>query len=144
MNGFPSLMFDQLIRRFLSNIFEPKSTVYTSPKKMVDFCLPFTGTHSLQTRTQITRLWNAAYPHLNIRFVFHSSPRISSLFPLKDKVPKFLKSGVVYLFKCQCCSTSYEGQTKRYLHTRVSEHLGISPITGHRHQFQSCPAFSPT
>ena len=123
-------MFDQLIRHFLNNIFESKPNVHTVPKKMVYFCLPFTGSHSLQIRTQITRPCNAAYPHLNIRFVFRSSTRISSFFPFKDKVPKFLKSGVVYLFKCRCCSTSSVGQTTRHLHIRVSEHLGISPITG--------------
>ena len=35
-----------------------------------------------------------------------------------------------YLFKCRCCSASYVSQTTRHLHTRVSEHLGISPTTG--------------
>ena len=53
-----------------------------------------------------------------------------SFFPFKDKVPKYLRSSVVYLFKCRCCSASYVGQTTRHLHTRISEHLGISPITG--------------
>ena len=52
------------------------------------------------------------------------------LLPSKDKVPKYLRSSVVYLFKCRCCSASYVGQTTRHLHTRISEHLGISPITG--------------
>ena len=130
LNEFPSHMFDQLVRRFLNNIFEPKPVVHTAPKKTVYFCLPFTGSHSFQICTEITRLCNAAYPHLNIRFVFRSTTRISSFFPFKDKVPKFLKSGVVYLFKCQCCSASYVGQTTHHLHTRVSEHLGISPVTG--------------
>ena len=97
---------------------------------MVYFCLPFTGSHSLQIRTQITRLCRAAYPHLNIRFVFRSSTRVSSIFPFKVRIPKFLRSGVVYLFKVRCCSASYRGQTTRHIHTRVSEHLGISPITG--------------
>ena len=123
-------MFDQLVRRFLNNIFEPKPVVHTAPKKTVYFCLPFTGSHSLQIRTQITRLCNAAYLYLNIRFVFRSSTRISSFFSFTDEVPKFLKSGVVYLFKCRCCSASYVGQTTRHLNTRVSEHLGISPVTG--------------
>ena len=104
MNAFPSHTFDHLVRRFLNNIFEPKPTIHTVPKKIIYFCLPFTRSHSLQIRTQITRLFNAAYPHLNIRFVFRSSTRISSFFPFKDKVPKFLRSGVVYLFKCRCCS----------------------------------------
>ena len=130
LNGFPPRMFDQLARRFLNNLFEPKPPVLTVPKKIVYFCLPFTGSHSLQIRTQITRLCSAAYPRLNIRFVFRSSARISSFFPFKDRIPKFLRSGVVYLFKCRCCSASYVGQTTRHLHTRVSEHLGISPITG--------------
>ena len=129
LNGFPTHMFDKLVRHFLNNLFEPKPPLFTVPKKIVYFCLPFTGLHSLQIRTQITRLCSAAYPHLNIRFVFRSSTRISSFFPFKDKVPKFLRSGVVYLFKCRCCSASYVGQTTRHLHTRVAEHLGISPIT---------------
>ena len=123
-------MFDHLVHRFLDNMFDPKPTLYTVPKKIVYFCLPFTGSHSLQIGNQITRLCNAAYPHLNIRFVFRSSTRISSFFPFKDKVPKLMRSGVVYLFKCRCCSASYVGQTTRHLHTRISEHLGISPITG--------------
>ena len=95
-------------------------------------------------RNQITRLCNAAYPHLNIRFVFRFSTRISSFFPFKDKVPKLMRSGVVYLFKCRCCSASYVGQTMRHLHTRISEHLGISPITGKPSSSQSCLAYSLT
>ena len=122
-------MFDQLVRHFLNNLFEPKLPLFTVPKKIVYFCLPSIGSHSLQIRTQITRLRSAAYSHLNIRFVFRSSARISSFFPFNDKVPKFLRSGV-YLFKCRCSSASYVGQTTRHLDTRVSEHLGISPITG--------------
>ena len=41
-----------------------------------------------------------------------------------------MRSVVLYLFKCQCCSASYVGQTTRHLHNRVPEYLGISPITG--------------
>ena len=130
LNGVPIHMFDQLVRAFLKNLFEPKPPVLAVPKKIVYFCLHFTDLHSLQIRTQITRLCSAAYPHLNIRFVFRSSTRISFFFPFKDRIPKFLRSGVVYLFKCRCCSASYVGQTTRHLYTRVSEHLGISPITG--------------
>ena len=87
LNGFPTHMFDKLIRHFLNNLFDSKPPLFTVPKKIVYFCLPFTGSHSLQIRTQITRLCSAAYPHLNIRFVFRSSTRISSFFPFKDKVP---------------------------------------------------------
>ena len=61
-----------------------------------------------------------------------SAPPDESLlfFSFKDKVPKYPRPSVVYLFKCRCCFASYVGQTTRHLHTRISEHLGISPITG--------------
>ena len=66
---------------------------------------------------------------LTLTFAFsftllHASPLS---FPFRIK---FLRSGVVYVFKCRCCSASYVGQTTRHLHTRASEHLGISPIMG--------------
>ena len=48
----------------------------------------------------------------------------------KDKIPDALRSCVVYSFKCRCCSASYVGQTVHHLHTRVSEQLGISALTG--------------
>ena len=130
LNGFPCHMFDRCVRTFLNKVFQPKLPVHTVPKKIIYFCLPFTGTPSLQIRTQINRLCHAAFPHLDIRFVFRSTKRLSTFFSFKDKIPKALKSGVVYSFMCRCCSTSYVGQTTRHLHTRVSEHLGITPITG--------------
>ena len=123
-------MFERITLRFLENTFDPKPSVQTVPKKIIYFSLPFTGIHSLQIRTQINRLCNAAFPHLETRSVFRSSRRIASFFPFKDKVPKYLRSSVVYLFKCRRCSASYVGQTTRHLHTRISEYLGISPITG--------------
>ena len=134
-------MFDQLVRRFLNNLFEPKPPVLTVPKKIVYFCLPFTGSHSLQIRTQITRLCSAAYPHLNIRFVFRSSTRISSFFPFKDRIPTFLS----------CTYSSVDAvphrmwvkplaiYTPEYLNTWASLLLQEN-----HHPAQSCPAYSPT
>jgi hypothetical protein len=40
-----------------------------------------------------------------------------------------LRSRVVHQFTCQCCSALYVGQTHRHIHTRVSEHVGVSPLT---------------
>ena len=56
LNSFPSHMFDRLVHRFLNKIFETKPPIHTVPKKVVYFCLPFTGSHSLQIRNQINRL----------------------------------------------------------------------------------------
>ena len=50
--------------------------------------------------------------------------------PFKDRIPLNLRSHVVYQFECQCCNALYLGKTCRHLHTRVSEHRGISALTG--------------
>ena len=111
--------------------FQPKELIHSVSRKVVFFCLPYTGTHSLQIRTQIQRLCSVAFPHnINIRIVFRPSLRLSNFFMSKDKIPNALRSCVVYSFKCRCCSASYVGQTVRHLHTRVPEHLGISALTG--------------
>ena len=92
LNGFPSHMFDRIVRRFLDHTFDSKPPVLIAPRKIVYFCLPFTGIHSVQ------------------------------ILPLQDEVPKYLRSIVVYLFKCRCSAASYVGQTTRHLHTKISEH----------------------
>lgn len=41
----------------------------------------------------------------------------------KDKLPTEEKTGVVYKINCANCSSSYIGQTKRQLGTRIKEHF---------------------
>jgi hypothetical protein len=97
---------------------------------VVYFCLPYTGTHSLQIRTQIQRLCYVDFPRISIRILFRPTLRLSNFFMLKDKILDALRSCVVYSFKCRCCSASYVGQMVSLLHTRVSKHLDISALTG--------------
>ena len=130
--GYPTRLFDRCVQVFLDKVFQPKAVVHSVPKKVMYFCLPFTGSHSLQIRTQISRLCSSAFAHLNMRFVIRPTLRLSHLFTFKDKILKGLRSCVVYHFKCRCCSASYVGQTVHHLHTRVSEHLGISALTGNK------------
>ena len=40
-------------------------------------------------------------------------------------------SNLVYKFKCEQCNATYYGETSRHLQTRVAEHKGLSPRTGH-------------
>ena len=128
-NGFPTHSFDKCASLFLDKTFTSKP-VHTVPKKVLYFSLPFTGCHSLQIRTQILKLCSSAYPHIRIRFVFQPGKRLAHLFNFKDRIPKALRSCVVYSYTCQCCSALYVGQTARHLHTRASDHLGVSALTG--------------
>ena len=71
-------------------------------------------------------------PCCKINVVFKSAYRMSHNFRFKDRPCKDLISGVIYKFSCSSCNASYIGQTKRHLKVRLSEHLGVSPLTGKR------------
>ena len=86
-------------------------------------------TRSTTTYTQLRKLLSSAYPHISIRFVFRPTCRLSDFFLFKDRIPFALRSHVVYKYKCQCCGALYVGQTRRHIHTRISEHMGVSPKT---------------
>ena len=72
----------------------------------------------------------STFPHIKIFTVFRPTKCLSHFFTFKDRIPKCLRIHVVYSFTCQCCNALYVGQTARHLHTRVSDHLDISHLTG--------------
>ena len=71
-------------------------------------------------------------PHCNVRIVFQSKCKLINFFTFKDKIPIFLRSGIVYKFKCGGCNATYFGKTKRYFKVRLCQHLGVSALTGKR------------
>ena len=129
-NDYPVALFDCCLSIFLNKIFSPPINNITVPKCVVYFCLPFTSAHSLQIWTKLIELVSSCFPQIDLRVVLKPGKHLSTFFQFKDPIPKFLKSHVVYQFKCQCCAALYIGQTRRHLHTRISEHMGISPLTG--------------
>ena len=54
----------------------------------------------------------------------------TALPSLKAKIPRMLKSHVVYQIKCPGCRSSYVGQTTRHLSTRIREHSRNSSNVG--------------
>ena len=86
-NGFPSHMFDRIVRRFFAHTFDPRPPVLTASKKIFYFCLPFTGIHSLQIRTQINRLCNAAFLILTLDSFFVLQDESFPFFPSRIKFP---------------------------------------------------------
>ena len=69
-NDYPTRLFDRCVRLFLDKTFQPKELIHSVSKKVVYFYLPYTGTHSLQIRTQIQRLCSVAFLHISIRMCF--------------------------------------------------------------------------
>ena len=70
LNGYPTSLIDNCIRTFLDKIFSPKPLVHSCSKMILFFCIPYTGQHGLQIRTQLRKLLSKAYPHISIPFVF--------------------------------------------------------------------------
>ena len=69
-------------------------------------------------------------PYCNIRFAFQTKRKISNFFTFKDKIPSFLRSGIVYKFQCGSCNATYYGKTKHHFKVRMCENLRISALTG--------------
>ena len=61
--------------------------------------------------------------------MFVNSLSIQGLLNHKERLPRDLKSGLVYSFECDACSATYIGQSMRSLRTRVYEHFGKSVRT---------------
>jgi hypothetical protein len=123
---------DRCIKTFLDKTIPsiPKVPTLTVSKLLIPVVLPYTGNHAIQIRQQLNKLFSSAYPHIQLRVIFKPICRLSNFFHFKDRIPLNLRSHVVYQFKCQCCNALYLGKTCRHLHTRISEHRGISALTG--------------
>ena len=97
----------------LGKIFSPKPLVIPALKRF--FCIPYTGQHGLQIRTQLHKLLPKAYPHISIRFVFRPTCRLSDFFPFKDRIPFAIRSHVVsMLWRIVCWSN-----TPTYTHANL-------------------------
>ena len=94
--------------------------------------LPYLGKLSLQIRTRINRVIKNKLPNCNFRIVFQTKCKFIIFFIFKDKIPVFLRSGIVYKFICGGCNATYNGKTKRHFKVRMCEHLAVSSRTGKR------------
>ena len=123
---------DNCIKEFFGSVSTPKIVVTTVTKKGLMIVLPYLGKFSLQIRTRINRVMKNKLPHCNFRIVFQTKCKLINFFTFKDKIPVFLRSGIVYKFKCGGCNATYYGKTKRHFKVRMCEHLGVSALTGKR------------
>ena len=131
-NSYPRGFVDKCIKEFLDRVLTRKVVVSTVPKKDLMIVLPYLGKLSLQIRTRINRVIRNKLLHCNLRIVFQTKCKLINFFTFKDKIPVFLRSGIVYKFKCGGCNATYYGKTKRHFKIRMCERLGVSALTGKR------------
>ena len=131
-NSYPGDFVDKCIKEFLDRVLTRKVVVSTVPKKDLMIVLPYLGKLSLQIRTRINRVMRNKLPHCNLRIVFQIKCKLINFFTFKDKIPVFLRSGIVYTFRCGGCNATYYGKTKRHFKITMCEPLGVSALTGKR------------
>ena len=130
-NAYPDRLIDGVIKSFLQRIIVGKETDATvEDKENFNLFLPYLGTLTKQTEHSIRKIFKQHLPTAKVRLITKATVRLSSLFCFKDKVPQYLKSGVIYKFTCGTCNGTYIGKSKRHQKTRFCEHLGISALTG--------------
>ena len=113
INGNHCSFIDLCIKNFLNKLYKPKSACITAPKKEIIIVLPFLDSLSLQIRTRLRRLIKNNLPQCNLKTIFRSNCRVQSLFQFKDRIPKYLHSGLVYKFTCDSRNAIYYGKTLR-------------------------------
>ena len=131
-NSYPRDFVDKYITNFLDKVLTQKVVVSTVSKKELMIVLPYLGKLSLQICTRINRVMKNKTPHCNFRIVFQSKCKLINFFTFQDKILIFLRSGIVYKFKCDGCNATYYSRTKRHFKVRMCEHLGVSALTGKR------------
>ena len=130
-NGFPIKFTNTWFGKTLNNLINPsKIKSATVKRKCITLNMPFLGTHSFSIKKKLTKLIEEFYPQVSLNIVFSSTNCIRNLFKFKDNIPDDLRSSIIYLYKCDCCSASYIGKCERHFATRRAEHYGRSVRTG--------------
>ena len=106
--------------------------VSTVPKKDLVIVLPYLGKLLLKIRTGIDPVIGNKLLHCKWWISFKTKYKLFKFFAFKDKITLFWRSGIVYKFNCGGCNVTYYGKTKRHFKVGMSEHLGISTLTGKR------------
>ena len=131
-NNYPVNTVDQCIKKFLDKLYVPKQIVSTVSKRELLVVIPFLGTFSLNLRKRLYKSVSKSLPQCNIKVIFQSKNRFSSLFKFRDSIPLYLCSHLIYKFQCSNCNITDCGETERHLKVRAAEHISTSSLTGKR------------
>ena len=101
---------------------EKRVTLNATNNAVMFFKLPYIGHISTDVKRKINRSFKFFIKILSIKIVL-TPFKVADMFNVKDPIPKFLKSFVVYKFVCPACNACYVGETTRHLSTRIKEHL---------------------
>ena len=122
-NLYPSNFIDQQIKQCLhaqcsdKKHKEPSNFTYVSYYKLSYIANLLTG-----IKQKIIKHCQYYCKSTNIKIVF-SPFNVGDLYSVKESVPKYLRSFVVYRFTCPGCNATYIGETTRDLTASIKERL---------------------
>jgi len=123
---FPINFIEKNIRTTLNRLLVPVEPTLTVSKDVIYMKLPYLGTISHCLERKLSNLIKTHYSTVTLKVVYTTSLSLGNLFKFKDKVPKPLRSSIVYKFTCSSCDATYIGKTSRNLFMRIEEHKGFS------------------
>ena len=91
--------------------------------------LPYFGKHSEKLRSDLYLLFCKYFKDISFNFILVNSFKIDSFFSFKNRLPKGMRSSLIYKYSCVRWTSEYIGSTTRILTTRVAEHAGRSHRT---------------
>ena len=101
-------------------------------KRELTFVLPYLGKLSLDLKTKLRRTIERDLPYRQLKVIFRSKCRLSTLFRVKDPLEKKKSLWIIYHYASSNCKVTYYGKTFRHFHSRAAEHTRISNLAGKR------------
>ena len=122
--GYPKYVLDKCIREFFNRKFTTKplrSNKKDPTQKKILIRLPFLGALSVQNRNEMKSFLHKHTDDKVSVYIVDALSKIGENFRFKYKQPLLIKSGIVYKLTYSCGST-YIGQARRSLLSRIKEH----------------------
>ena len=132
-NGYPSVLIDKTVSFFLNKLYstQPSPSATENNVKNYQIILPYLGAFTKRVERKIKQGLKEHLPGTKFSFIYRASTRMRNLFSFKDRIPAYIRSGVVYQYTCASCKAVYIGETTNcHTKTRLCEHMGISALTG--------------
>ena len=134
-NGYPESVVHGIVNKLLFKKLSPKPVEFSASKMIMYVKLPFLNNECCSfIKRELKKILDCKYPYIDFRYVFVNNFSIQGLLSHKESLPMDLRSSLVYAYECRACGSTYLGQTKKCLWSRVGDHFGISMLEGQPYQ----------
>ena len=121
-HSFPPFLIYKITKSYLNKVHSNSDQSNPESDKTRFYKLPYIGKYSEQVQKKLPKICKQFCKDADLKNAF-TSFKINNYFSIKDKIPYFLKSFLVYRFVCARCNSCYIGETCRQFKIRIDEHV---------------------